>query len=161
MALIRHLFRVRRHLFPPAVERVAAPDFVLAPSRSTSPVAVEVTDAGGPRHHAWLDRIAASPGSHDVPSPSGGGWHGDGPRQAFAAALDQAVVRKRDAKTWRKAADPPRWLALYGNINSGWIVSDADGEACLRDQARKGREAGLSALVHVRSCDLVWIAECD
>lgn len=162
VALIRHLSKVRQHLFPLAIERVDSPDFVFAPPQPASSIAVEMTDAGGTEFIAWLDQIAACRDVkvHGLPSPKGGGWQGDAPNQAFAAALDQAILRKLDAINWRNAADLPRWLVLYDNTNAGGFVSNTDAEACLRDQARRRRADGLDTLVLVRPPDLVWMVEC-
>jgi hypothetical protein len=161
VALIRHLSRAHQHLFPLRVERVDSPDFVFTPRRSNSPaVAVEVIDAGEFEYQRWLDRIAACPGVHHVPSARGLGWNGDAPERQFSAALSEAVKQKFAYKHWRHASDLPRWLVLYDNTNTGWFTSGADAEECLRAQVQAGREGGLSALVLVRSRDSVSMVEC-
>lgn len=161
VVLLRHLFKSHQHLFPLAVERIDSPDFVFAPPQPALSIAVEVTDAGEPEHQDWMDRSAASPGvfSH-VPDPPEAASQGNPYEQAFVAALDQAVVRKLDAKFWRHAADLPRWLLLYDNSLTRADVSDVDAEACLCELAQRRQKDGLHALVLVRAAEVVMIAEC-
>ena len=162
VALIRHLFKVREHLFPLRVERVDSPDFVFAPSRPDSPaVAVEVTDAGEFEYQRFLDRTAACSDTQHIPSPGDLGWEGDAPERQMSMALGEAVQRKLAHNVWRRAIGLPRWLVLYDNTNAGGFTADADAEDCLREQVQPGREGGLSALVLVRALDLVWMVECD
>lgn len=124
-------------------------------------VAVEVTDAGEVEYQRSLDHTAASSGFHHVPSPGGLGWDGDASERRFSATVHEAVQREPPNSVWKRAVGLPRWLVLYDNTNTGWFMSDADAEKCLRVQAQAGREGGLSALVLVRHLDLVLMVECD